>query len=132
MAASQPSLLEIVQECHDDAYLTDATLAIFEPDGVHVGYIQPVVRDAIIQTEEKRQQNGQRPVFRVDAPPAGRSDWRIRFVDGVDDAQARTDAVAEVLQDWREQKLFPDPLDGWFFSSLFALSSSFFLSSMSL
>lgn len=101
---SEASLIEIIRRCHNHNPWKDSTLHPFllTPRGVQLGFLPPSVF-------EKLSTSSHPSLVQVDYNgKAG-----ISFSEQVKDEQTRSKILAEVAQKWREEKAFPDPLDGW-------------------
>ncbi|KAL4402872.1 hypothetical protein ACI68E_000647 [Malassezia pachydermatis] len=98
------SLLDVAYTCQNDDPWTDASLYSFLCDGVQIGFVPQSVWDAV-----------QDCIKTVQAPLQceGRT---MTFAPTCSTKDARTEAINQVAQWLREQRRFPDPLDGTFLS----------------
>lgn len=101
-------LLTVVQQCHNDDPWSDSSLTPFflsqPPKGVQIGFLPPSVVEAI---EEDIQHK------RSDAICISKDKKQIWLNDTLQTNKAKTEALKEIVESWRDRNLFPDPLKGW-------------------
>lgn len=103
-ATSMMNLIEVVKQCHNFDPWQDSSLKplLLSSNGVQIGFIREVVGTAI-------EENGGKVAFTWNKE--GSKKYWIK-----DDLQSHTDrsnALKRVVENWRDQGLFPDPLKGW-------------------
>ena len=105
---SEPTLLDLVHQCHNHDPWRDATLTPFILDGVQIGFLPPNVVQAC---EEDIRFRSSDPVLRF--VPWGKERRRaLTFASHITGYDARTAAIAKVAERWRDNGTFPDPLEG--------------------
>lgn len=97
------NLIEVVRQCHNHDPWQDTTLKplLLSSKGVQLGFIREVVAKAI-------QESGGQVAFAWDKE--GTKYW---IKDELQSQSDRSNALRKVVEDWRDQNLFPDPLKGW-------------------
>ncbi|WFD22185.1 thiamine diphosphokinase [Malassezia equina] len=95
-------LLEVAHTCQNDDPWDDSSLYSFCCDGVQIGFVTPAVWEVL--REQGPAQNW--PLVLHTAQHA------VTFTDACCSVEQRTHAMNAIAEWMRDQRLFPDPLDG--------------------
>lgn len=113
----EPTLMDLVHQCHNFDPWSDPSLHPFVIDGTQIGFMPPVVYQACLRDGEQRRAQGLPVAFsplRFQRRDAARPMLGLSFSSQVDQTlETRSEAINQLAQRWREQGLFPDPLNGW-------------------
>ncbi|SJX62838.1 uncharacterized / related to thiamin pyrophosphokinase [Sporisorium reilianum f. sp. reilianum] len=120
----EPSLLDLVHQCHNHEPWLDTTLTPFVLDGVQIGFLPARVVKACLDDSAEQLRAGSPPVLRkirfamkhreiVPPTASSRVCEAITFTSHYTTPEARTTGLNAVAQRWRQARIFPDPLDGW-------------------
>lgn len=123
-AEQEPSLLDLVHQCHNHDPWLDASLTPFVLDGVQIGFLPARVAKACIDDSTSQRRAGGVAVLRkvrfamhhreiLPVSASSRVCEAITFTADFATSEARTAGLNAVVRRWRDARIFPDPLDGW-------------------
>lgn len=95
-------LLEVAHTCQNDDPWADSSLYAFCCDGVQIGFVTPAVWEVL-------REQGPAQHWPLVLHTAQRA---VTFTDACSSVEQRTHAMNAIAEWMRDQRLFPDPLDG--------------------
>ncbi|PWN51678.1 hypothetical protein IE53DRAFT_385955 [Violaceomyces palustris] len=107
-----PSLLELLRRCHNHNPWKDEKLTAFKVEGTQIGFLQPVVVEAILEDIRKRKEKGEDEIF-VSLVDEANGKGSISLSEKLDNVDKRSKALDTVCRAWKEEGRFVDPLIGW-------------------